>query len=151
MLLRLAVGGLLVLAYGWAGDDHSEKRAKLAGAWQAPADGKDAGAIWSIEDRDDRLRITQTLKGEKILDLNCSTEGQECQATDSGKNVKVVMWFNGPKLVEMETHGSEVIQRHFQPSDDGATMQVEVTRMDTGGKPEPVQLKRLDQAAMARQ
>jgi hypothetical protein len=42
------------------------------------------------------------------------------------KPVKVSMWFNGPKLVVMETRGSEILKRRFQTVGDGNELDLEV-------------------------
>jgi hypothetical protein len=51
--------------------------------------------------------------------------GRDCGITDAGHHAMVSMWFNGSKLVQFETRGSEVIK--YRLSATGAnTMEVEV-------------------------
>ena len=57
------------------------------------------------------------------------------------------IWFNGPRLVEMETKGSEVLKRWFLilPKDD--FMEMEVIPIVPGGKTETFQFKRVQLSA----
>jgi hypothetical protein len=120
-------------------------RAKLIGTWKDAAAGSTAGAVWSLEDKGDDIRITHLLDGQKIEEVACNTVGRECDVKDSGKHVKVSMWFNGQKLVQMETHGSEITKRRF--STNGDLMEVEVIPIVPAGKTEVVQLRRVLETA----
>ena len=53
------------------------------------------------------------------------------------------MWFNGPRLVELETHGSEVIKRRFRALEKDGAMEIEVIPISPNGKTETVQLQRI--------
>ena len=55
------------------------------------------------------------------------------------------MWFNGPKLVEMETRGSEIIKRRFQ-AEEGDMVEVEVIPIVPSGKTEVVRLHRVSES-----
>lgn len=147
MTARLIVCiGILVLANtARAGD--SDEHAKLIGSWEAIGSGKEAGTIWTLVQADSKMSITQSHDGQKVLYVECSMGGAVCEVKESGKPTKVSMWFNGPKLVEMEVRGSDVLKRRFQASEDGATLQIEVIPVAPGGKADLLQLKRLTAAA----
>jgi hypothetical protein len=46
------------------------------------------------------------------------------------------MWFNGPKLVELETRGAQVVKRRFSITGDGDTMDLETIPIVPTGKSE---------------
>ena len=69
--------------------------------------------------------------------------GRECEIKDSGRQAKVSMWFSGPKLVELETKGSEVVKRRFALSGQGDTMELEVIPIVPVGRSETKLLKRI--------
>jgi len=73
------------------------------------------------------------------VEFQCNTVGKEC----SEKHGKVSMWFNGPKLVVMETRGSDVVKRRFEASADGGALEMEVIPIAPSGKTEKVALKRV--------
>src|SRR4051794_28614084 len=103
--LMLAAGLLVWMQAGWVGD--LEERQKLAGSWQEVAG--EPARTWTIQETDDGMRITESLKGETLMDLRCNTLGKECEVKDEGKHAKISLWFNGPKLVAMESRGNDVL------------------------------------------
>jgi hypothetical protein len=61
---------------------------------------------------------------------------------EAGKPMKVSIWFNGPKLVIMETRGKDVLKRRFQATDDGKEIEMETIPIVPQGKTEVVRLHR---------
>jgi hypothetical protein len=39
------------------------------------------------------------------------------------------MWFNGPKLIELETTGNQGVKRRFTVTGDGDSMELETIRV----------------------
>lgn len=143
MRLSLA-GSLLVLSTVAVLADSSSDRARLAGAWQLQADhGNSGGVVWNLESKDDAIRISCSENGQKVADFECNTMGRECEVKDSGRQAKVSMWFSGPKLVELETRGSQVIKRRFAAVDGGEAMEIEVIPVVPAGKTEVLRFKRM--------
>jgi hypothetical protein len=64
-----------------------------------------------------------------------------------GHDVTISLYFNGPKLVEMETRGSEVLKRQFGLVAQGDGMQVELIPIVSDGKPDTQQFKRTQLSA----
>ncbi|MBZ5601784.1 MAG: hypothetical protein LAO79_05710 [Acidobacteriia bacterium] len=118
---------------GLFADDPGD-RAKLAGAWEGD------GVIWTLQQKGDSMRITQSHNDQQLSQIECTVGGQECAVKDAGHNAKIVMYFNGPKLVEMETRGSEVVKRRFTASGDA--LEIETIPIVPNGKPQVVKLKR---------
>lgn len=125
---------MAAMAFGADGGD----RAKLIGAWESHSD----GATWILAENGDAMHITHVQNDRKLADFECNTAGRECSVKDAGKAVKISMWFNGPKLVLMETRGSEVVKRRFQIGGDGTGMELETIPIVPEGKPEMARLNR---------
>jgi len=142
--LIFAIGTLALAIPAAAGD--LEQRQKLAGSWQNSGAGPET---WILEVTGDQMRITESAKGEKVVEYECNTLGKECEVKELGKHAKVSMWFNGPRLVAMEVRGNDVLKRRFEASEDGAGMKVEIIPIAPAGKTETLQLKRVVTAAAA--
>ena len=119
----------------------SEDRTKLAGDWELQ-DGRTDSGIWTLEMRDQNIRVSMT-RGDQKVTFECNTLGRECAGKDGSK---VSLWFNGPKLVELETKGSAVTRRRFKIDAAGDGMEVEVTPVSPSGKDEVLHFKRVKTA-----
>src|SRR5215471_6941590 len=105
-LLCLAVPFVTAIAWGF----DNAAREKLVGIWQAQESG-DSGGVWTIEAKSgDVLKLSETHGDQKLLEIECSTSGKDCKVKDLGKNATVSLWFNGDKLVGLETKGDEVVK-----------------------------------------
>jgi len=144
MKLSVVTVSFLLLALGIsAAADDAGDRDKLIGSWTA-ADNAAAGAnsaTWTLSSKGDSLQITETEGGAKVTEFTCTTNGQTCEIKSAGKKATVSMWYNGPKLVELETKGEETIQRRFAILPEGG-MQIEIVPIVPSGKTETIQLKR---------
>lgn len=138
----LVMGAVLFGALALADDGAS--REKIAGQWQLQGgDDKAPAESWILESQPDGIHITQLQNGRKLSEFKCNTMGRECEVQDSGQKAKVSFWFSGPKLVQMETRGSEVVKRRFSTADEGEAMQVEVIPIVPDGKPVLLRFKRV--------
>ena len=144
MLFRVAaLGSILCFAAANVPADEVTDRAKLAGKWQPRAGEKSDDETWTLEDNNGSIRITQESNGQRIAEYECNTMGRECNIKEAGHAAKVSMWFNGPKLVEMRTRGSEVVKRRFSVTGDGDMLDLEVIPIAPGGKSEVIHMGRL--------
>src|SRR5580658_3840956 len=107
------------------GDDSAE-RAKLTGTWQG-----EAKAVWIFESQGDSLHIINSQGDKKIAEFACNL-GKECEVKDAGRKVKVTLYFNGPKLVVLETRGEEVVKKRFGVIETGDTLELEVIPVGPG-------------------
>jgi hypothetical protein len=140
-LSRLAIAATVFIAIGSA--DEASDREKLLGEWHSQAQaGTDAEEVWILNKKDDGIHVTQSRRGEKVADFECNTVGRDCDVKASGHSGKVSFWFNGPKLVEMETRGSEVVKRLFSVAGHGDSLEIEVIPIAPGGQPKSFQYKR---------
>jgi hypothetical protein len=130
---------MLCLTAAW-GDEVAD-RANLAGKWQPKNGEKSDYSIWTLVDHNGSIRITEESNGQKVAEYECNTMGKECQVKEGGHAAKVSMWYNGPRLVEMRTHGSEVVKRRFQVT-DGDVLELEVIPIAPAGKTEVIHMER---------
>ncbi|HLW77349.1 MAG TPA: hypothetical protein VKS01_10195 [Bryobacteraceae bacterium] len=130
----------LLASVAWAADGD---RAKIPGKWQSQSD---SNRVLTVEDNGDVIHITRSEGDQKVTEFECAI-GQECQVKDAGKKVKVSMYYNGPKLIELETRGDEVVKRRFTAG-DADTMQLEVIPISGDSiKAETVTFKRVSAQA----
>jgi len=107
----------------------------LVGAWESPGDDS-IHANWMLSVDGDKLHITRLENDRKLADFQCNTAGRECDVKESGKPMKVSIWYNGPKLVMMETRGNDVVKRRFHAVKDGNEIEVEIIPIVPQGKTE---------------
>jgi hypothetical protein len=131
LVVGLACSGMLLA-------DESTDRAKLVGTWQAP---ENSGPTWILKSAPQGLHVTEMQRNEKTVDFECNTMGRECDIKAPGRTFKILMWYNGPKLVVMQTRGDEVIKYRLQTLDDNK-MELEVVPIVPPGKSEVVSLAR---------
>jgi hypothetical protein len=143
MLLRISACAVALWFSATAFGDDAVKR--FAGSWTGDANG--APVTWVFENKGDSLKIDQMKGGEKLAEFECNTMGRECEMKEAGKKASVSMWFNGSKLVQLETKGSDIVKRRFEVNEKGDAMDVEITPISQGGKPETLHLTRVQVAA----
>jgi hypothetical protein len=143
VLLTVVFGGA---AFGAAG----EGRAKLIGTWRVQGDSAGADSVWSLQEKGGAIRITHSLGDQKVAEIECNTMGKECSVRDAGRQAKISMWYNGPKLVELEIRGSEVIKRRFALAGDDDSMEIELIPISPAAKTETIRLKRADASTARR-
>jgi hypothetical protein len=129
---------LVAAAAAWADDDAD--RAKLAGAWQLQdATAKEAGT-WNFQNQGEKMQITHVALDQTSTQYECGTSGRECDFKDPARSGKVSFWFNGAKLVQLETRGNEVVKRRFLVKD--GHLEMEIIPISPGGKTETIVLQR---------
>jgi hypothetical protein len=110
----------------------AQDRPNLSGTWQFDSSKSElhtvkvAGATWVINEDDSSIQISESEDGaSRKMELKCSTDGKECKL--AGEKGTASFWYNGPMLVEMETHGDHVTRYRMTLSDDGKTLTVDTT------------------------
>jgi hypothetical protein len=140
--MNLHALGLTLLLFcfaAWA--DEQTDRAKLLGAWDSQ-DGSAKRAAWTFEFKGDSLHVTYSEGDQVVTDFECNTKGRDCDAKIGGGRAKVSLWFNGPKLVELETKGQEILKHRFGIAGQGDQMEVEIIPIAPDGKAETLHFKR---------
>ena len=150
MTVSMIVLSTLLLASTAIADDDSS-RAKLMGKWQQIDGNGEPKSSWDLEEGlADSIHVTNSSGAQTVTEFECNTMGKECAVKDAGRKSKVAMWFNGPKLVEMETRGNQVVKRRFSITGDGDTMDLETIPIAPAGKVETSHFKRVS-PVMAKQ
>jgi hypothetical protein len=141
MNLRIAIiGALLVVGYAMADDDAAH--AKLMGSWQDDS-GKEP-VVWMIQPKGDTLHVTNSSGGRTVLEYDCDVYGHDCAVKVAGKAAKISMWYQGPKLVQMETRtNGYVMKRIFAITGEGDTMDLEQAQISPSPKTEVLHFKRI--------
>ena len=138
----MALSTLLIMGAAFADDDSG--RAKLMGKWLQSDGGEDAKSSWTLVDgAADSIHVTNSNGTQVVAEFECNTVGQECAVKAAGRKSKISMWFNGPKLVEMETAGAQVVKRRFSVGGDGETLDLEIIPISPAGKTQISHFKRV--------
>jgi len=142
---------LLLLSGAPALADDQNDRKELIGSWvlQSAAANNQAFA-WTFSAARNTLQVTQLDGASKVADFSCGTDGVSCEINIGGKKAQVSMWFNGPRLVEMETIGSDVVKRRFRILAQGDLMEMEFIPIVPRGKTETFEFKRAQHTAQQR-
>ena len=149
MMPRIALIAALVLTCALYADDDEAARAKLMTSWQSADASKDP-VTWTFtekfNDKGSMFHVINTVGGRPQFDFECDSLGHECAIKVAGHPAKVSLWYNGPKLVEMEMRGATVVKRTFMVTGED-TMEMEQTQIAPTPKAETVHFKRTAPAA----
>jgi hypothetical protein len=144
-MMRLVTVGLLFLAVTAWGDDATQ-RDKLSGSWRVENSNANANpnepSTWVLQPSTEGVHMAASNGAKPLVAFDCKM-AQECEIKDAGHRAKVMIYFNGPKLIETETMGSHIVKRRFTVTGDGNTMELEVIPIEPQGKPETVVFKRV--------
>lgn len=141
----LCVAAALAMSVPAAFGEDDADRAKLTGAWQEQG----SQAVWTIEQTSSGMHVTNSEGTHKIAEFMCGL-AKECEAKDAGKKVTVTLYFNGGKLVMMETRGEQVVKRRFGFGDSPDVLELEMIPVNPEGKPETTHCTRVQSAAVSK-
>jgi hypothetical protein len=139
----LLVGSVLVRA--------DEDQASISGAWKLdPArselDQANKDLALVVEENGQTIHIKET-RGpnpkEDVSEFTCDTLGKECLMQDGGHKASVSVYYNGPLLVVLKTHGrknSVVEKQRLSLSPAGDSLILEIIHIDPEGKAEKLVL-----------
>jgi len=104
--------------------------------------------VLTINETGQHIHITET-RGprpkEDVSDFACATTGQECGIEDGGEKAKAFVYYNGPVLVILKTHGRKgdtVDKQRLTLSPDGNSLVLEIEHIDPAGKDEKLVLSK---------
>jgi len=109
----------------------------LSGTWVADSNGSEK---WVLDQKPDKMHIQEMSGGKVETEFTCPLDGQECSA--KGHHEKIMMYFNGTKLVEIREHGNGSTKQRLAVSPDGKTLTVETVPLSSDQKAETVQFHR---------
>jgi hypothetical protein len=101
------------------------------------------GAIkWTLTQKDDKIHVQEMDGDRAVADFTCSLSGQECQVSEDGHSEKIMMYYNGPKLVVIREHGNDALKQRLSVSADGKTLEVETVPLSESQKADTVTFAR---------
>jgi hypothetical protein len=111
----------------------------VSGTWLSNSD---ASLKWILDQKSGTIHV-QELVGDKVeADFTCPLTGQECAAKESGRAEKVMMYFNGNKLVQICEHGNSSVKKRLVISPDGKTLTVNTVPLSSDQKAETISFRR---------
>ena len=111
----------------------------MSGTWLSNSD---ASLKWILDQKSGTIHV-QEVVGDKVeADFTCPLTGQECSAKESGHAEKVMMYFNGNKLVEISEHGNSSVKKRLILSPDGKTLTVNTIPLSSDQKAETASFRR---------
>jgi len=144
MILRITALGVVLLAGLAIADDDDTNRAKLVGSWQL-ADSANAkeSQSWSFQEKGDTVHVTNVAGPKTVMDFDCDSMGHDCVVKDNGHSAKMSFYYDGPKLIQMETKGSSTLRRTFVVTGNGDTMDMVQETFAPNPKTETMHFKRV--------
>jgi hypothetical protein len=142
--LSITVSTLLLAGSALSVED--AVRAKLTGKWEQGDGVGENKTTWTLKESGDSMHVTNTSLTATVEDFDCNTLGKECDIKHAGHKSKVSVWFNGAKLVELETTGNQVVKRLFTVTGNGDTMDLETIPLVPSGPSETTHFKRAVQS-----
>lgn len=140
----LTVCGFLIGAIALAQD--SVDWPKLKGTWAQDGNTK---TLWVLDDQGTSIKVVRSEGDKKLAEFSCVV-GSECEVKDGGQKVKVTLYFNGAKLIELETRGENVVKRIFTASTQPDSLDLETTQVAPAGKSETQHFKRIGPAVASK-
>jgi hypothetical protein len=134
---------LLVVAVSATAADEGERQ-NLTGSWVSENEPRSG---WTIGNKNDVFQIVETSGDSTVAEYVCKADGHDCQVKIAGKKATVSMWFNGSKLVQLETQGTNVVKRRFAALPQGEAIEVETIPIVPDGRPETLRFKRMKVSA----
>lgn len=125
---------VLAIAFAFAPISFAQAAASdpdLSGTW---LDNSNSAAKITFSEKGDKIQVREMDGDRVVADYTCNLSGEQCQFKENGHPVKVTMYYNGSKLVEILERGKDVEKRRFSLNQDGKTMQVETIPMSSEGK-----------------
>lgn len=133
ILVETNVRSLLFLIALAASAAFAADRPELNGTWQLSSThhGRLKFETLLIQQTEDGVKISESGAKEKTVDFACQVDGHACKLQEG----EVSFWYDGPALVMMERHHNRtvVIQTRLVPSQDGKSLNLELTQVSPPG------------------
>ena len=111
----------------------------VSGTWLSDSN---ANQKWVLDQKDGKVHQQELKEGGVEADFTCSLSGEECKAKEDGHSEKIMMYFNGTKLVEICERENGSIKKWLIVSPDGKTLTVETVPLSTSQKSEKISFHR---------
>ena len=91
---------------------------------------------WILTQKDDALHVVEMTGEKPSADFTCPLNGQPCDVKIAGHSEKMMVYYNGDRLVEILEGHSGVTKRRLTVSADGKVLTVEVVPLSAQDKSE---------------
>jgi len=105
----------------------------VSGTWRLDSN---TSLQWILSQERGNMHVRELSGGKVEADFTCSLNGTECKVKENGRSEKLIMYFNGAKLVEIRERGANAIEQRLTVSADGKTLTVETVPLAPYQKPE---------------
>jgi hypothetical protein len=134
-----------LLLFGTAVMRADEGKPNMNGIWKldpvrSELDQTNKDLALVIEEKGQNIHVKET-RGpnpkEDVSEFTCSTMGKDCPMQDGGDKATVSVYYNGPLLVVLKTHGRKgsLVEKQ-RLSLSGDSLIIEITHIDPEGKAE---------------
>ena len=111
----------------------------VSGTWLAASN---AAEKWIFDQKSGEIHVKE-LMGDKVkADFTCTLDGNECNAKEKGHSEKIMMYFNGSKLVEIRERNGDAVKQRITVSADGKTLTVETVPLSSSQKAKTYSFRR---------
>jgi hypothetical protein len=150
-ILGLSVVALLLFAVAAIKADQGKPN--LSGTWKIdPArsqlDRTTKDLVFIIEEKGQQIHVKE-IRGphpqDDVSEFTCGTMGRDCAMQDGKEKANVSVYYNGPLLVILKTHGrkdSVAEKQRLSLSPAGDSLTVEVMPIEPEGRPEKLVLSK---------
>ena len=142
--LVLTVAGFLLVGSAMVSADDGVP--EIGGEWKLdPARSeldqanKDLALVIEYKGQKIHIKETRGPNPKDVSEFTCGTMGKECPMLDGEDKAKVSVYYNGPVLVVLKTHGrkgSVVEKQRFSLSPTGDSLNLEIMHIEPQGKGE---------------
>jgi len=94
----------------------------ISGTWISESD---AASKLVISQRPEAIHVEEINAGKTESDFTCALGGSACEVKENRRSEKIMMYFNGGKLVEIRERGGVAFKEWLTVSADGGTLTVE--------------------------
>jgi hypothetical protein len=116
----------------------------VSGTWVQSSN----GAIkWILAQKDGKMHVQEMNDSRVVGDFTCALSGQECEVKEDGRSEKVMLYYNGSKLVAIRVRGDDATKQRLSVSSDGKTLQVETVPLSASQKAETLTFQRQVEAS----
>jgi hypothetical protein len=98
--------------------------------------------VLTIQEKGDNIQFKE-IRGQDqsndVSEFTCGTMGRDCPMEDHGEKAEVSVYYNGPTLVVLKTHGhrgNSVEKRRLTLAANGNSLVMEVIPIEPPGKAE---------------
>jgi len=111
----------------------TSKQADISGTWVSENNDK---VIWVLSQKDEALHAVEMAGEKPSADFTCPLNGQTCDVKIDGHSEKMMVYYNGDRLVEILEGHAGVTKRRLSVSADGKVLTVEFVPLSSQDKGE---------------